>query len=197
MHSYWWSYSSNYQSYYALLSVVHNPEEAGGNVGSRASLGSFAGLHQGFLDPVTMIDGGSFDPDKAYKDSKLCNVMTALELAQRLHATGSDITCNVMNPGLVPTSGLFKNFNPLFVAAFTVLTRYVFKVAVSDQVAGHRLAYMVTSADLDGVSGKYFSAKAGDAKLVEVEPSKEAQDASKAAELWELTEGLIMRALAL
>jgi hypothetical protein len=35
-----------------------------------------------------------------------------------------------MNPGLIPTTGLFREFNLLFVGVFTFLTRYVFKVRV-------------------------------------------------------------------
>ena len=31
----------------------------------------------------TQVDGGAFDPDKAYKDSKLCNVMFTREVRNR------------------------------------------------------------------------------------------------------------------
>lgn len=105
-------------------SGVHNPDEPGGDVGSKvlsrsalasahelvnpgaqASLGAMSGLQAGFRAPVAMVDGGAYDGDKAYKDSKLCNVMTALELARRLKKSRSRVTCNVMNPGLIPTTG--------------------------------------------------------------------------------------------
>jgi protochlorophyllide reductase len=52
-------------------SGVHNPEEPGGDVGSKAGLGDLRGLEQGFKAPVSMVDGSAYDPDKAYKDSKL------------------------------------------------------------------------------------------------------------------------------
>ena len=39
----------------------------------------------------TMIDGGAYDADKAYKDSKLCNVLFASELSRRLSASGSKV----------------------------------------------------------------------------------------------------------
>lgn len=29
------------------------------------------GLASGFQDPICMVDGSAYDPDKAYKDSKL------------------------------------------------------------------------------------------------------------------------------
>lgn len=138
-----------------------------------------------------MIDGSPYNSDKAYKDSKLCNVITALEMARRLKAENSLTTCNCMNPGLVPTTGLFRGFNPLFVAVFTFLTRYVFKVAVSEEEAGRRLAYMISSPELDSVSGKYFSGKPGKQEFLPVEPSDEAKDVEKARSLWLNTEKLI------
>eukprot|EP01038_Epipyxis_sp_PR26KG_P008539 gene8539-11541_t len=94
-------------------SGVHNPDEPGGNVGSKATLGDISGLQMGFLEPITMVDNGEYDPDKAYKDSKLCNVLTCLELARRLNKQSSvkdkiknslSVTTNVMNPGLIPTT---------------------------------------------------------------------------------------------
>lgn len=112
-------------------SGVHNPQEAGGNVGSAAALGSMIGLENGFREPVWMIDGGPYDSDKTYKDSKLCNVVTSLELARRLKAERSAVSANCMNPGLIPTTGLFREFNPIFVQVFSFLTRNVFKVAAT------------------------------------------------------------------
>lgn len=63
------------------------------------------GLAAGFRNEYSMVDGGPYDGDKAYKDSKLCNVATSLEFARRLQAKGSKVSCNVMNPGLIPTTG--------------------------------------------------------------------------------------------
>ena len=39
-------------------SGVHNPDEPGGNVGSKATLGNLQGLREGFQNPVCMVDGG-------------------------------------------------------------------------------------------------------------------------------------------
>ena len=114
-----------------VASGVHNPKEAGGNVGSPAGLGNLSGLEGGFKEPIWMIDGSAYDSDKTYKDSKLCNVVTTLEQARRLRQERSKVTCNCMNPGLIPTTGLFREFNPIFTTLFAFLTRYVFKVAAS------------------------------------------------------------------
>ncbi|KAJ1423355.1 hypothetical protein B484DRAFT_451920 [Ochromonadaceae sp. CCMP2298] len=174
-------------------SGVHNPEEAGGNVGSKATLGDLAGLKGGLTGNSCMVDGGKFDPDKAYKDSKLCNVITSAELARRLKKKGSKTTSNCMNPGLIPTTGLFREFNLLFVGVFTFLTRYVFKVAVSEEQGGERLAYMVASPELNGISGAYYSQTylPKPPGYLPTPISAEAQDLKKASQLWALTEKLI------
>ena len=140
-----------------------------------------------------MIDGNVFDPDKAYKDSKLCNIITCLELARRLKKSNSGaITC-CMNPGLVPTTGLFREFNPIFVTVFTILTRYVFKVAVSEEQSGQRLAYLINSPARDIVNGAYYSGKPFSSEFIPIQPSIEAKDKKKAALLWKLTEDLIKK----
>lgn len=142
---------------------------------------------------LTQVDG-----DKAYKDSKLCNVITCLELAKRLKSKRSKVTANVMNPGLIPTTGLFRAFSPLFVLPFTFLTRYVFKVAASEDDGGQRLAYMIKSPELDGVSGMYLSteqAGLGLSAFKPITPSIEARDEKKAAKFWELTDKLISKAM--
>lgn len=88
-------------------SGVHDPDQPGGDVGSKATLGDLSGLKGGFKSPTSMVNGPEleYDPDKAYKDSKLCNVMTSIELARRLQEAGVNVNSNVFNPGLIPTTG--------------------------------------------------------------------------------------------
>jgi protochlorophyllide reductase len=172
-------------------SGVHNPKEAGGDVGSKAALGDMSGLAAGFRAPESMVDGGNFDADKAYKDSKLCNVVTALELARRLQAAGKPVTSNVLNPGLIPTTGLFRELNPIFVAVFTFLTRFVFRVAVPDEEGGRRLAYLVSSPALNGITGGYYSGKPGVNEFKLADVSEEAAKMETGSRLWELTEKIV------
>ena len=139
-------------------SGVHNPKEAGGNVGSPAGLGDMSGLQGGFREPCWMIDNSEYDSDKTYKDSKLCNVITCLEQARRLQKERSKVTCNCMNPGLIPTTGLFREFNPIFTTVFSFLTKYVFKVAASGSVDYvHRFLYEYNIYDgVDYISRESF-----------------------------------------
>ena len=168
-------------------SGVHNPDEAGGDVGSKATLGNMQGLEDGFRDPISMVDGDSYDPDKAYKDSKLCNVVTSIEFARRLSKKRTGVTSNVMNPGLIPTTGLFRDLNPIFVAIFTLLTRYVFKVAVSEEEGGRRLAYLISSPALAKITGAYFSGKPGADEFQPISPSVEASNTEVGAKLFTAT----------
>jgi hypothetical protein len=50
-----------------------------------ADLGQLQGLMAGFVDPIAMIDGKAFRAGKAYKDSKLCNMISSREFHQRYH----------------------------------------------------------------------------------------------------------------
>ena len=81
-------------------SITHNPDELAGKIPPRADLGDCQGLARGFKvrDGVTMIDGGKFDGPKAYKDAKVCNMLTIFEMHRRFHES-KNITFNTMYPG--------------------------------------------------------------------------------------------------
>ena len=51
-------------------SEVHDPTSPGGSVGAGATLGDLSGLRANGAS-FEMIDGKAYDPDKAYKDSKV------------------------------------------------------------------------------------------------------------------------------
>ena len=173
-------------------SGVHNPNEPGGDVGAKATLGGMQGLIDGFREPVTMVDGSAYDPDKAYKDSKLCNVVTSMEFARRLAKLRSPVSSNVMNPGLIPTTGLFRDLNPIFVFLFTIATRYIFKVAVSEEEGGRRLASLVSSnSGVVSTTGAYFSGKPGSAEFKPMSPSAEASDEAVGSLLFSSTADLV------
>lgn len=94
-------------------------EEFGGKVPipAPANLGDLSGLKAGFLAPVAMIDGRPFKPGKAYKDSKLCNMMMSREFHRRYHdSTG--IVFNTLYPGCVANTALFRDTPALFRTIF-------------------------------------------------------------------------------
>jgi protochlorophyllide reductase len=59
-------------------SITGNTNTLAGNVPPKANLGDLSGLKNG----ASMIDGGEFDGAKAYKDSKVCNMLTMRQLHQ-------------------------------------------------------------------------------------------------------------------
>eukprot|EP00467_Chlorarachnion_reptans_P012448 CAMPEP_0114510940 /NCGR_PEP_ID=MMETSP0109-20121206/14079_1 /TAXON_ID=29199 /ORGANISM="Chlorarachnion reptans, Strain CCCM449" /LENGTH=431 /DNA_ID=CAMNT_0001690329 /DNA_START=140 /DNA_END=1435 /DNA_ORIENTATION=- len=170
-------------------SEVHDPSSPGGQVGAKATLGDLSGLDE---DNWNMIDGGAYDPDKAYKDSKLADIMFALELQRRLTASGKHITVNSFGPGLITRSGFFRNQAQGFTQIFDFAATNIFHVTETVDFGGACIAYMAVSKDLDNVGGKWYNAiQPGEPKLEELQPSAEAQDTKKARKLFDRSADLV------
>jgi len=177
-------------------SEVHDPASPGGNVGLGAGLGDLAGLKASGAD-FAMLDGSAYNADKAYKDSKLCNVLFARELQRRLSAANSAVTVNAFGPGLITRTGFFRYQNPLFVKLFDFATNDIFHVAETVDGGGDCLVYMTTSPALEGKGGLYYNngiapgeGKTGH-KFERGEVSAEARDDAEAAALWQYSERLV------
>ena len=54
-----------------------------------------------------MLDGKEFNGAKAYKDAKLCNMMTVLELHRRYNAS-TGVAFTSMYPGCIAETALFR-----------------------------------------------------------------------------------------
>ncbi len=174
--------------------VTANPKELGGKIPIPAppDLGDLRGLESGFKAPIAMINGKKFKPGKAYKDSKLCNMLTMRELHRRYHdSTG--ITFSALYPGCVATTSLFRNHFRLFRFLFPIFQRFITGGFVSEETAGLRVAQVVAD-PVYSKSGVYWSwgnrQKAG-RQSFEQEISDEASDTSKAKRLWELSAKLV------
>jgi protochlorophyllide reductase len=175
-----------------LGTVTHNPKELGGKIPPRPDLGDLQGLAEGFQAPITMIDGKKFEPVKAYKDSKVCNVLTMREL-HRLYHQSTGITFSSLYPGCVATTALFRNHYPLFQKLFPLFQRYITGGFVSEELAGERVA-MVVADPAYSQSGTYWSwgnRQRKDGKSFVQEVSPEASDDDKAGRLWELSAKLV------
>lgn len=161
-----------------------------GNVPPKANLGDMRGLQGGLngLNSSTMIDGGGFDGAKAYKDSKVCNMLTMQEFHRRYHEE-TGITFASLYPGCIATTGLFREHIPLFRLLFPPFQKFVTKGFVSEEEAGTRLAQVVSDPSLTK-SGVYWSWNKDSASF-ENQLSKEASDADKARKVWEVSEKLV------
>ncbi|MBW4539963.1 MAG: protochlorophyllide reductase [Myxacorys chilensis ATA2-1-KO14] len=177
-----------------LGTVTANPKELGGKIPIPAppDLGDLKGFEAGFKAPIAMIDGKTFKAGKAYKDSKLCNVLTMRELHRRYHdSTG--ITFSSLYPGCVATTALFRNSYPLFQKIFPWFQKNITGGYVSEELAGDRVAEVVANPEYN-TSGVYWSwgnrQKQGRQSFVQ-EVSDEASDDNKAKKMWDLSAKLV------
>jgi protochlorophyllide reductase len=175
-----------------LGTVTHNPDELGGKIPPQPDLGNFEGFAAGFKAPITMINGKQFEPVKAYKDSKVCNVLTMRELHRRYHdSTG--ITFTSLYPGCVADTPLFRNHYPLFQKLFPWFQKNITGGYVSQELAGDRVAMVVADPEYKQ-SGAYFSwgnrqKKDGKSFIRRVSP--QARDEEKGQRMWDLSAKLV------
>jgi protochlorophyllide reductase len=175
-----------------LGTVTHNPDELGGKIPPRPDLGDFEGFAAGFQAPIAMIDGKKFEPVKAYKDSKVCNVLTMRELHRRYHeATG--ITFSSLYPGCVADTPLFRNHYPLFQKLFPWFQKNITGGYVSQELSGERVAMVVADPEYKQ-SGAYWSwgnRQKKDGKSFVQKVSPQARDDEKGDRMWELSAKLV------
>jgi protochlorophyllide reductase len=177
-----------------LGTVTANSKELGGKIPipAPADLGNLQGFVEGFKAPIAMIDGKSYKAGKAYKDSKLCNMITSLELHRRYHdSTG--IVFNTLYPGCVADTPLFRNSLPLFQKIFPWFQKNITGGYVSQELAGERVAQVVADPEFKQ-SGVHWSwgnrQKAGRPSFIQ-ELSEKVSDDLKAKQMWDLSATLV------
>ena len=139
-----------------LGTVTANYEELGGKIPipAPADLGDLSGFEQGFQDPISMASGKRFKPGKAYKDSKLCNMVTIQELHRRYR--DSPILFSSLYPGCVAKTKLFRNTPKIFQWLFPWFQKLITGGFVSETLAGKRVAQVVSDPAF-GISGVHWS----------------------------------------
>ena len=127
-----------------LGTVTANYSELGGRIPipAPADLGNLSGFKNGFLSPISMANGKKFKPGKAYKDSKLCNMVTVQELSKRY--SKERIIINSLYPGCVADTKLFRDTPWLFRFLFPIFQKFITKGYVSQRLAGERVAQVAT-----------------------------------------------------
>jgi len=175
-------------------SEVHDPTTAGGKVGQPAGLGDLTGLRQGA--GAAMLNGGPFSAEKAYKDSKLCNLLMARELERQLRQQGQSLPVLAWSPGLViprSSGGFFRysrSQNPFGQALFALVARDLLRLTETPQRAGALLAGLATTSPPDPDGFQYWSNRVqgpGRLRFELSQPSLEARSDELARELWTLT----------
>jgi protochlorophyllide reductase len=177
-----------------LGTVTANSKELGGKIPipAPADLGDLAGFAAGFKAPIAMADAKAFKPGKAYKDSKLCNMITTQELHRRLHAE-TGIVFTSLYPGCVADTPLFRNTPAAFRTIFPWFQKNITGGYVSQALAGERVAAVVADPDF-AVSGVHWSwgnrqKKSGSAFSQEL--SEKASNPETARRMWDLSMQLV------
>ena len=177
-----------------LGTVTANSKELGGKIPipAPADLGDLSGFEAGFQAPVTMASGKSFKPGKAYKDSKLCNMITTQELHRRLNAE-TGITFSSLYPGCVADTPLFRNTPKAFQTIFPWFQKNITGGYVSQALAGDRVAQVVADPDFaeSGVHWSWGNRQKKDGQQFSQELSDKATDPVTARRVWELSMQLV------
>lgn len=176
-----------------LGTVTANSAEFGGKVPipAPADLGDLSGLKAGFRAPVSMIDGKAFKAGKAYKDSKLCNMIMSREMHRRFHdSTG--IIFNTLYPGCVAETALFRETPRLFQKIFPWFQKNITKGYVTETLAGERVAQVVADREFaeSGVHWSWGNRQKLGRQAFSQPLSTRATDQRLAEELWSLSEQL-------
>ncbi|MFW9944991.1 MAG: SDR family oxidoreductase [Candidatus Sifarchaeia archaeon] len=118
-----------------------------------------------------------YSGSKANNSSKLALVLFTYELSRRLE--GSGVTANCLHPGAVATGLVEKDPDyPRFSKAmYNVFKRF----GSSPEKGAETSIYLASSAEVEGVTGRYFE------KMKEKESSEESYDVKVAQQLWDVS----------
>lgn len=153
--------------------------------------------HTGMPDPhYTTADdlahprAGQDDGRRRYTTSKLCNLLFTYELDRRLGKGGQGVAVNAFDPGLMPGSGLARDYPPMQRLAWRYLlpALRVLPGVRSTRTSGRYLAALANDVRFDGVTGEYFDG------LRPIRSSTDSYDRDKALDLWETSEELLTHA---
>ena len=115
---------------------------------------------------------------RAYSQSKLANILFTYRLAALLAET--PVTANCLHPGFV-ASRFGQNNGWLFA---TILKAVMHFSAIDVEAGARTSVHVATSADVTGVSGRYFD------KCRETASSLASRNEATGRRLWELSESL-------
>ncbi|XP_063609915.1 retinol dehydrogenase 11-like [Penaeus indicus] len=138
------------------------------------------------LNPRDLNLTSSYGSMEAYGLSKLCNILFAAELAERLKGTG--VTSNSLHPGAVATEFFVKddpNRGWVMTLAGRIINFFVTLAGKDSELGAQTTIHLAVSEELDSVSGKYFE----DCK--EATPTRIARDRAIAKSVWEVSEAMV------
>ncbi len=115
---------------------------------------------------------------QAYGAAKIAQLLTGLELAQRLR--GSGVSVFTMHPGAVRTNiGMNNNF------LYRFYNRYVLGLFLKDpSVSGEAVHYLAAAPELEGVTGKFYN------QTIEEKPARYVLSERLQQEIWDYSENI-------
>jgi NAD(P)-dependent dehydrogenase (short-subunit alcohol dehydrogenase family) len=129
------------------------------------------------LDFDDLQSAKNFGGVKAYRRSKLCNILFTRELARRLRDTG--VTANCLHPGFVATR--FGDESGALMSRVVWLAKFF---ATSPARGAETIVYLASSPDVENTTGQYFY------ESNPAVPSPAAQDDQAASLLWQRSAAL-------
>jgi NAD(P)-dependent dehydrogenase (short-subunit alcohol dehydrogenase family) len=115
-----------------------------------------------------------YDPNRAYGQSKLANILFTYELARRL--AGSGVTANCLHPGVIAT-GLLADYMGVPFAGPALARTF----GATPAEGARTNIYLASSPEVEGITGQYFvNSKVRDS-------SRESYDEASARRLWEVS----------
>jgi NAD(P)-dependent dehydrogenase (short-subunit alcohol dehydrogenase family) len=168
-------FAVNHLSYFLFTNLLLDPLKAGApsriiNVSS----GAHAGARLDFGD---LQGERHYDPNRAYSQSKLANLLFTYELARRLGVSG--VTVNALHPGVIATN-LLANYMGIPVVGPALASTF----GATPEQGSKTSIYLAASPAVEGVTGKYFVREKPAAS------SRESHDEAAARRLWEISERL-------
>jgi NAD(P)-dependent dehydrogenase (short-subunit alcohol dehydrogenase family) len=168
-------FAVNHLAYFVLTNLLLDRLEAGAP--SRI-INVSSGAHSGAsLDFDDLQNDRSYQPGRAYSQSKLANLLFTYELARRVGVSG--VTVNAVHPGVIATK-LLADYMGVPVAGAALARTF----GARPQEGAETIIYLASSPEVQGVTGKYFSRKKP------VASSRESHDEASARRLWQVSERL-------
>jgi len=169
------TFALNHMAYFVLAHGLRERLLAGAparivNVASDAHRGAT-------LDFDDLQSAAGYGGFKAYKRSKLCNILFTRELARRVAGTG--VTANCLHPGFVAS-----RFGDESGGLLSLGVRMAKIFAISPEKGADTIVYLASSPDVADANGLYFYRR----RLAV--PTSEAQDDAAARRLWSATAAL-------
>ena len=170
------TWALNHLSYFLLTNLlIPKLEAAAAYSGEARVVVVSSAAHEGIKIEFDNLNGErSYNLWKAYKQSKLANILFSFELARRMGDNG--ICVNALHPGFVATR---IGDNNGWLARF--IMRFVHLRALSLEQGAQTPVYLASSPEVEGKSGLYYV----NCKPIQADPA--AYDINTARQLWEIS----------